>query len=246
MSVAAVLTAAGSGARLGHGLPKALVPAGGVPLVVHAAARLAGSGLVERIVVTVPADHQAAFARALTEAGPALGDSSVVLVVGGGTRQASVAAALAVLPEDVDVVLVHDAARALAPSELVRAVVLAVQDGNHAVIPGVPVTDSVVTVEDGHAHPVDRSTLRAVQTPQGFDRALLDRAHAAAAPRAQDEGTAATDDASLCAALGEVVTVVPGADDAFKITTSRDLAQAEALLAGTGAADGLAAAGAAS
>jgi 2-C-methyl-D-erythritol 4-phosphate cytidylyltransferase len=241
--VVAILTAAGSGTRLGHLLPKALVPAGGVPLVVHAAARLAGSGVVDRIVVTVPTDHQAAFARTLTEAGATFGDVTVTLVVGGPTRQASVAAALAVLPADADIVLVPDAARPLAPPDFVRSVVAAVRGGHRAVIPGVPMTDSVVTVEDGVARPVDRSTLRSVQTPQGFERALLDRAHGAAASRAQDEGAAATDDASLCAALGEAVTVVPGADDAFKITTLRDLGQAEALLAETGAADGLATGG---
>lgn len=235
MPVAAVVTAAGSGSRLGQLLPKALVPVGGVPLVVQAVGRLAGSGVVDRIVVTVPVDHQAGFARVLTGAGPALGEVPVTLVVGGPSRQASVAAALAGIPAEVDVVLVHDAARAFAPPDLVRSVVEAVTAGHLVVVPGVPVTDSIVTVAgEGEAeavHFVDRSRLRAVQTPQGFDRTLLERAHAAAADRADDERTAATDDASLCVALGEPVTLVPGAEDAFKITTPQDLGRAEAMLA---------------
>ena len=228
MRVAAILTAAGGGRRLGHALPKALVPVAGVTLVVHAARGLAASGAVDEIVVTVPAGHRPAFAAALAAAD--LSGVPVTLVVGGATRQASVAAALAGLDPDVDVVLVHDAARALTPSSLVGQVVVAVRDGGRAVVPCLPVTDSLVDVADHEVRPVDRSTLRVVQTPQGFDRALLDRAHAAAGHRAGDELAAATDDASLCAALGEALTVIPGAAAAFKITTVLDLAVAEVLL----------------
>jgi 2-C-methyl-D-erythritol 4-phosphate cytidylyltransferase len=227
--VAAVLTAAGSGARLGHALPKALVEVAGTPLVVHAAQALAVSGVVDHIVVTVPAEHQAAFATAMTHAGVDLRDVPVTLVVGGATRQASVAAGLAAVGPDVDVVLVHDAARAFAPPALVVAVVEAVRSGHRAVVPGLAVTDSVVEVVDGVAVPVDRDRLRAVQTPQGFDRALLDRAHANGAGLADDEATAATDDASMCAALGEPVTVIDGSERAMKVTTPRDLMVAELL-----------------
>lgn len=228
MRVAAILTAAGSGLRLGHALPKALVPVAGVTLVAHAARGLAASGAVDEIVVTVPAGHRPEFVTALAGAG--LSGVRFSVVVGGTTRQASVAAALAALGPEVDVVLVHDAARALTPSSLVRQVVGAVRDGGRAVVPCLPVTDSLVDVADHEVRPVDRSTLRVVQTPQGFDRALLDRAHAAAAHRADDETVAATDDASLCAALGEPLTVITGAAAAFKITTALDLAVAEALL----------------
>ena len=110
--------------------------------------------------------------------------------------------------------------------------------GAAAVVPCLPVTDSLVDVGGPSVRPVDRSALRAVQTPQGFDRALLDRAHAAAAHRSRDESGAATDDASLCAALGASLTVVPGAVEAFKITTQMDLVTAEGMLRSTHPAPG--------
>ncbi|HEY8721299.1 2-C-methyl-D-erythritol 4-phosphate cytidylyltransferase [Pengzhenrongella sp.] len=239
MTTAAILTAAGGGSRLGHVLPKALVPLAGVPLVVHAARRLAGSGVVDLLVVTVPAGFAEEFGRVLDGARLAL---PVTLTVGGSSRQASVAAALALLPPDVDVVLVHDAARSLAPASLIARVAQAVRAGHRAVVPGAAVTDTIVQVApDADGGPLevvanpDRDALRLVQTPQGFDRALLDRAHAAAAARAGDEDRSATDDASLVAELGEVVHVVPGAAEAVKITTPRDLALAELML---GAAQG--------
>ena len=229
MRVAAVLTAAGSGSRLGHELPKALVDLGGATVVVRAARGLLASGVVDLLVVTVPAEHQGAFAAALT-AGELEPDVPVTLVVGGASRQASVAAGLRELPADVDVVLVHDAARCLTPPAMVARVVAAVRAGHRAVVPTVAVTDTLVEVAPDGVRTVDRTTLRAVQTPQGFDRALLDRAHRAAADRAHDERQAATDDASLCAALGEPVATVDGADEAFKITTARDLAVARTLV----------------
>ena len=228
MAVAAILTAAGSGSRLGHALPKALVPLAGTPLVVHAARRLAASGCVDRIVVTVPSGLEQEMSDALAD--PLPGDVPVAFVTGGSTRQASVAAGLASLGPDVDVVLVHDAARALAPAGLVAAVVAAVRSGHGAVVPVLPVVDSVVEVRGDRAVPVDRSCLRIVQTPQGFARALLDRAHATARARGTDEGSAATDDAALCAALGADVTVVPGDPAAMKITVPQDLVVAELLV----------------
>lgn len=261
MRTAAVLTAAGSGSRLGHRLPKALVPLDGTPLLTHAARRLVASGGVDVLVVTVPDGHDAAFRAALDDAVPqGDGDAVAVLVVTGGpSRQASVAAALAVLPADVDVVLVHDAARALVPPSLVRRVVDAVRSGNPAVIPALVVTDTVVEVGVGVlpvdagrgegrdpagrsgraaaeplvlpvARTLDRAALRAVQTPQGFDRAVLDEAHAAAADRAHDERVAATDDASLVALLGRPVVAVAGDERALKITSPRDLALAHLVL----------------
>ncbi|GEL46388.1 2-C-methyl-D-erythritol 4-phosphate cytidylyltransferase [Cellulomonas hominis] len=235
MTTAAILTAAGSGTRLGLPGPKALVELAGVPLVLHAARRLAASGVVASIVVTVPPGRAGGF-RALLggPVRPGLG-VPVTVVEGSTSRQASVAAGLAALPSGVDVVLVHDAARALASPDLVRAVESAVRSGHRAVVPGLPVADTIKQVGD----PVDgaapvvatvpRATMRAVQTPQGFDRVLLDAAHAAGADRAADEATAATDDAALVEALGERVWVVPGEEGAMKITTTRDLAVAELL-----------------
>lgn len=200
----------------------------------HAVRGVLASGVVDVVVVTAPAGHEACVREALDMAGS---EVPVRCVPGGTTRQASVAAGLAALPDDVDVVLVHDAARSLTPPDVVARVVAAVRAGAAAVVPVVPVTDSVVALDgpDGpggtpSARPVDRGLLRAVQTPQGFDRALLDRAHAAARDRAGDEATAATDDASLCAAIGVPVSTVEGHVDALKITTARDLALAQLVL----------------
>lgn len=178
------------------------------------------SGVVDHLVVTAPAGHEVAFRTLVPDA---------VVVTGGSTRQESVAAALAVLPR-VDHVLVHDAARALASPELIRRVVEALEQGHRAVIPGLPVVDTITAVDPtvAGAAPalgtVPRAGLRAVQTPQGFDRALLERAHATG------KRLAATDDAGLVEALGEPVWLIPGEESAVKITTPRDLALAELLL----------------
>lgn len=233
----AVLTAAGSGTRLGLDLPKALVELDGLPLVAHAARRLCASGVVDALVVTAPPGLRDHVATLLAD-DPAV-DRPVQVVEGAGTRQASVAAGLQAgrdLGEGdapADVVLVHDAARPLAPPSLVRRVVEAVRAGHGAVVPGLPVTDTIKRVAPAGAgdasgaepvvETVDRSALRAVQTPQGFDGELLARAHAAAAHRADDESVAATDDAGLVEALGVPVHVVPGDAAAAKITTAHDL-----------------------
>ncbi|MFI2103024.1 2-C-methyl-D-erythritol 4-phosphate cytidylyltransferase [Isoptericola sp. NPDC019693] len=239
MTTLAILTAAGSGTRLGRDLPKALVALAGFPLVVHAARRLAASGVVDSLVVTCPAGLDVAV-RDVVAQDPHV-DVPVRVVEGGATRQASVAAGLALAAPGDDVVLVHDAARPLAPPLLVRRVVEAVRAGHGAVVPGLPVTDTVKRVVPVPAagglgvervvETPDRAELRAVQTPQGFDRALLERAHAQGAARARAEGRAATDDAGLVEALGEAAYVVPGEEAAMKITTERDL-QVAALLLG--------------
>ncbi|MEU2200897.1 2-C-methyl-D-erythritol 4-phosphate cytidylyltransferase [Isoptericola sp. NPDC019482] len=236
MTTLAILTAAGSGTRLGRDLPKALVALGGFPLVVHAARRLAASGVVDSLVVTCPAGLDAAV-RDVVAQDPHV-DVPVRVVEGGSTRQASVAAGLALAGPEDDVVLVHDAARPLAPPRLVRRVVEAVRGGHGAVVPGLPVADTVKRVAPASSaggvervvETPDRAVLRAVQTPQGFDRALLERAHARGASRATAEGLAATDDAGLVEALGEAAYVVAGEESALKITTERDLQVATLLL----------------
>ena len=229
MRAVAILTAAGEGARLGHARPKALVPLDGVPLVARAAAALTSAGVVGRIVATAPPDALADVAAALA------GVPDLEVVAGGGTRQASVAAALARLADEPGdtVVLVHDAARPLVPAEVVRRVADAVGPHRPAVVPAVPVADTVKQTDDGGrvVATLDRRALRAVQTPQGFVLDVLRRAHAAAAHAAADEASAATDDAGLVERLGLPVAVVTGHEDAMKITTRRDLAVAEALLA---------------
>lgn len=226
MSVAAIVPAAGRGERLGPGQPKALRELGGVPMLVHAVRALSRARLVDLVVVAAPADGvtEVKALLALHDIG-----AEVRVVAGGAERQDSVALALAALPPEVDTVLVHDAARPLAPSELVDAVASAVLSGHRAVVPGLPASDTVkrVDVADGAVEPVaetlDRTQLRLIQTPQGFERGLLMRAHAAA-----DE--VATDDAGLVERLGQPVVVVPGSTEAFKITRPIDLLLAEAVL----------------
>lgn len=210
------MPAAGSGVRLGPGDPKALRLLAGRSLLFHAVARLRAAPSVSSVVVAVPAGCEQQIAQEL----------SVVTVTGGATRQESVRAALDVLPADVDVVLVHDAARPLAPVTLIEAIAAAVLDGAPAVVPGVPVDDTVKRVgADGIVHETPpRETLRAIQTPQGFRRSVLERAHA-------QQHASITDDAGLVELLGEPVLVIPGAAEAFKITRPDDLARAEALLA---------------
>lgn len=194
------------------------------------------AGCVDRIIVTHPAAEREQFAAAITASVGTHPAVPVELIPGGSTRQASVANALAGVGVEFDVVLVHDAARALAPAALVRRVHDAVRAGHGAVVPGVPVSDTVKQVASPTGAgakvvaTVDRTRLRAIQTPQGFHRELLRRAHAAAADRGNDEGLAATDDAGLVEALGAEVWLVTGEEEARKITVPADLLWAEALL----------------
>jgi len=222
---AAIVPAAGRGERLGPGAPKALRSIAGIPILVHAVRSLVECGRIDLVVVAAPPTTEgAAEVRGLLSS---FGDS-VHVVPGGDTRQRSVALALEAVPATYDIVLVHDAARALTPPSLVTAVVDAVATGHDAVIPVLPVADTIKAVNPGGTTvtaTVDRSTLRAVQTPQGFRRYLLVKAHAAAT--ASDT----TDDAGLVERLGLPVTVVPGHAEAFKITTPFDLLLAEAVWA---------------
>ncbi|HUW15671.1 MAG TPA: 2-C-methyl-D-erythritol 4-phosphate cytidylyltransferase [Actinomycetes bacterium] len=230
MRTAAIVPAAGRGERLGPGTPKALRDLGGQPLLVHAVRALSIARSVELVVVAAPRAELAAVRSLLS---PAVGDTELLVVGGGRTRQESVSLALAVLPADVDVVLVHDAARPLAPSELVDAVSAAVRAGADAVVPGIPVADTVKQVDTAGRveRTLDRAQLRAVQTPQGFSREVLVAAHQAAADDASDESDAATDDAGLVERIGRTVLVVGGAEEAFKVTRPIDLVLAEAVLA---------------
>ncbi|MFJ9840838.1 2-C-methyl-D-erythritol 4-phosphate cytidylyltransferase [Kitasatospora sp. NPDC101155] len=241
---AAVVPAAGRGERLGPGAPKALRELGGVPLLVHAVRALARSRAVGLVVVAAPADGVAEVVALLDSHG--LDGKDIRVVAGGATRQESVRLGLAAIPEDVGIVLVHDAARPLVPVEVVDAVAAAVRAGAEAVVPAVPLADTVKRVEPnpGGPEPVvdtpERATLRAVQTPQGFDRAALVEVHAKALAEEVAGGAdapAVTDDAGLVERYGGRVVVVPGHEEAFKVTRPLDLVLAEAVLARRRAAD---------
>jgi len=217
MSVAVVIPAAGRGERLGAECPKAFVDVAGRTLLEHAVAGV--RGVADVLVIAVPAEHVDGAQQLVPDA---------VVVAGGATRQQSVRAALAVLPAEADVVLIHDAARAFVPEDVVHRVATAIQDGADAVIPVVPVADTMKEVDAGGAvvRTVDRAALRAVQTPQGFRRDVIEQAHAC--------GADATDDSALAEAIGVTVATVPGSAEAFKLTTPLDLAVAAALVARRG------------
>ena len=222
---AAIIPAAGLGTRLSAGAdsqaevtaPKAL-------------RRLAGRTMLQRSV-DVLAEHLDEIVIAVPPAvvseihihEPGM---RITVVAGGQTRQQSVRLALDAVSDAATHVLVHDAARALVPGDVVRRVLAALHAGATCVVPVIAASDSLRAVTpSGSNAPVDRSAIRLVQTPQGFDIRALRRGHAAAAT------DLATDDATLVEALGEPVTLVDGDPLAFKITRPLDLLLAEAVLA---------------
>ena len=207
--VAVIVVAAGSGTRLGAGLPKAFVDVAGRSLLEHA---LAAVPEAAQLVIVAPESHLAE-SRALAP--------RAVVVAGGDTRQASVAAGLAVVDAGIRTVLVHDAARAFTPAEVFERVIAAVASTGGGVIPVLPVIDTIKRVDGASVlETIDRSALVQVQTPQGFPREALDAAYRAATAEH-------TDDASLFAAAGGVVTSVAGDARSHKITTPADLRRAE-------------------
>ncbi|MFF2779000.1 2-C-methyl-D-erythritol 4-phosphate cytidylyltransferase [Streptomyces sp. NPDC058052] len=238
---AVVIPAAGRGVRLGPGAPKALRALNGTPMLVHAVRAMAASRAVQLVVVVAPADGVTEV-KHLLDAHALPERTDYLVVAGGDTRQESVHLGLKALPEGITTVLVHDAARPLVPVDTVDAVIEAVRDGAVAVVPALPVADTVKEVEPAGrpgdpeqvvATPV-RARLRAVQTPQGFDHATLADAHATIALA----GEGATDDAGMVERLGAPVVVVPGHEEAFKVTRPLDLVLAEAVLARRRANDG--------
>lgn len=217
-----IIPAAGRGERLGAAYPKALRELAGTTLLEHALRALGSCRSLTAIAIAAPPDyvdevHAIAHNASTTAA--------LHVVPGGHTRTQSVVRALAALPEDLLGVLDHDAARPLVPVSVIEAVVAAVAGGAPAVIPAVPVVDTIKEVDEAGrvVRTVDRSVLRAAQTPQGFRTDVLHRALAL-------PGAEATDIAGLVERLGEPILVVPGHADAFKVTTPPDLLLAEAIV----------------
>ena len=201
MSIWAIVVAAGRGSRFGGA--KQFEELEGRRVVDWAL--VASRSVADGVVLVVPADH--------VEDGASVAD---VVVIGGATRSASVRAGLAAVPEDVDVVVVHDAARPFAAPALFEAVVAAVEAGADGAVPGVPLADTVKRVVGSEVvATLDRDGLVAVQTPQAFAAAALRRAHA--------DGREATDDAALVEAAGGRVVIVPGDPSNTKITLRTDL-----------------------
>ncbi|WP_168916369.1 2-C-methyl-D-erythritol 4-phosphate cytidylyltransferase [Microcella flavibacter] len=219
-----VIVAAGSGTRLGHPEPKAFVALAGRSLLERSLATVLSLAEPAAVVVVAPASHRQQAHDIAQRIGGAARDH-IAVVDGGSSRQASVARGIAALPEGLEVVLVHDAARALQPVAVAERVVARVRETGSGVIPVMPVIDTIARrdAEGRVVGQVDRSELAAVQTPQGFP---------AAAYRAALEGATAehTDDAGVFAAAGGEIVAVDGDAHGFKVTTPWDLRRAELLL----------------
>jgi 2-C-methyl-D-erythritol 4-phosphate cytidylyltransferase/2-C-methyl-D-erythritol 2,4-cyclodiphosphate synthase len=206
--VAVIIPAGGSGERLGAKIPKALVQLAGKTLIEHAVANMAP--IANQIIVAAPAGFEEQFKDLL--------GSEVTVVTGGLTRTLSVKKALALVEKENEYILVHDAARSLASTDLAMRVIDSLRAGEKAVIPGMPVSDTIKRVDGDNyvTKTPTRSKLRSIQTPQGFTRKLLIKAHTSA-----DD---ATDDAGLVEDRGVDVKVILGEERAMKITTMNDLA----------------------
>jgi 2-C-methyl-D-erythritol 4-phosphate cytidylyltransferase len=224
MSAWAIVAAAGEGSRLGGSGPKAFQSLAGMPMVSHSLRSLSASG-VERVVIVVPAAELSHAADLLAAFVPSV---PFIFVAGGPSRQASVRAGLTVIPDDVDRVVVHDAARPLATTAMFDAALAALDRAAGAVV-AVPAEDTMKLV--GRAGDIEdtvpRQGLFRAQTPQAFHTAVLRRAHR----QALADGFEGTDDAALVERIGESVVVVPGDPRNLKVTTPEDLALVELLLA---------------
>lgn len=225
--VGVVVVAAGRGSRLGRETPKQYQPIGGVPMVLRAVRAFVTHPDVAQVALVLPladAEHPPAFLRGVAGAG-------LMVVAGGAERADSVAAGLRALGPDCTVVLVHDAARPFVERAVIDAVIAYARAGEGA-IAAVRVTDTLKQAAPDDptqvARTVPRDALWRAQTPQGFPRAVLERAHAAAR-----EAGSATDDASLVERTGVPVRLVPDSPRNMKVTTPEDLALAE-LLVGRG------------
>lgn len=220
-----IIPAAGSGSRSGRALPKQYVELAGAPILAHTiAAFLALESCVDVVVAIDEAWRDVATACAPD-------DPRVRFVGGGAERQHSIAAALAALRGDASIVLVHDAARPCVGRALIERVVEAAST-HGAAVPVVAIAETVKRVDASGmiVGTIPRSELRLAQTPQGFERALLERAYS----NAEEHRIVATDDASLVEALGIGVAAVEGDADNLKITLPGDFERAAAILKAKG------------
>ena len=219
--VALLIPAAGSGERFGAPIPKALVQLNGRTLIEHALLNL--GPIASQIIVAAPAGYEEKFREILGDA--------VTVVTGGSTRTKSVKIALESIDSEIEFVLVHDAARPLASGELGKRVIDALAAGDVAVIPALNVADTIKEVDAANyvVSTPNRERLRAVQTPQGFARETLVKAHM--------QNIEATDDGALVEAMRGKVKLIEGEIRALKITNPEDLASALKYLIPASASD---------
>lgn len=229
MQTSVIIVAAGSGTRLGYGMPKAAVPLGQGSILSHCLQRVPAN-FAEQIIVVVPQDHQglASQVERFAEQRP---DLEVIHVGGGSSRAESVSNGMAALKGGTAAVLIHDAARPLTPEPVWDRVKAALANGADAVIPGLPLVDTIKEVRDATVvTTVDRSKLFAVQTPQGFNVDQLRKAQAFLVTLEPSEQARITDEALLMEQAGIPVTTVEGSALALKITTAEDHHFAQLLL----------------
>ncbi len=215
MSVCGIVVAGGTGSRMGMGANKALLDLGGEPVFMHSLRRL--RPLCDYLILVTREDERHMFQSACQQSG-----IRVDAYAGGGReRRHSVENALALVPENTDTVLVHDAARPFPPAELIREVIQTAKEKG-AAVPAIPVADTLRKEADGQTETVSRDGLFRVQTPQGFRRDVLMKAYA-------DNKDALTDDAGLVERSGVPVTLTRGDAMNFKITEPGDFLVARAI-----------------
>lgn len=221
-SVAVVLLAAGKGERLGAKAPKAFVELAGKSLLEHSIFRALATENLKQLIIAVPESHleqTLEFEKQLSNQGV-----DIRVVVGGATRQQSVSESLAVLAGGIDIVLVHDSARSLASTDLFNRVAQAVFENQIGVIPALNVADTIKRYKgDVIQETIERSDLVRAQTPQGFPASVLVAAHVGATEEF-------TDDAALVQSIGGTVMMIPGEEQAMKITTAEDFERAQTYL----------------
>lgn len=228
-----IVVAAGRGHRLGAEQPKAFIDFAGRTLLEHAIDSVIALPHSGQLVLVIPESHAAETLSMVDALVPPGSPWQVSVVPGGRERHESVRFGLAALADSIRTVLIHDAARPLTPAEVFERVIAEVHRVGHAVIPVIPVTDTIKRIVDGVVtETVDRATLFAAQTPQGFPRALLEAAHQSAQAReaAAPPNDAPTDDAEVVQRFGGVVSSVAGDQRSHKVTTSHDLRMLTALL----------------
>jgi 2-C-methyl-D-erythritol 4-phosphate cytidylyltransferase len=221
MSVWAVLAAAGRGERLGFDRPKAFARLGGRPLLAESLERLEESDWIDAIVIAAPPDWEEPSILVAEEIAATKVNAAVT---GGESRSESVRLALAEVPEDAAVVLVHDAARPLLPEEVIERVLAPLSEGWDGVVPAVPLADTVKRVDGEQVvETLSRDDLVAVQTPQAFLADSLRRA-------VSGDVSSATDCASLVESQGGRIKWVEGDPRLVKVTSADDLALVESWL----------------
>ncbi len=224
MKTTAIIAGGGSGKRMLSQGNKLFIEIGGIPVLAMTAAVFGSAEIIDEIVIVVPSDEM--------ERTKAVVKSSSLkkvtnIVAGGPTRQASVSNGLAAMAPDADIAVIHDAARPFITREIIVRAVNEIKTCR-AVIVGVPVKDTIKTLDDKGfiSNTLDREFLWQAQTPQVFDAALIKEAH----DRARKTGFEATDDSRLVERFGEKVKMIQGSYENIKITTPEDIKIAEAIL----------------